>query len=150
MNKALAKVSKPDILIDNNIKSFISKNAYAINEQRIVGLTIKENDSRWQEELSNFNNVINQEITRPLKPIQVRASFYLATMKRPIFLYLEGKSYDVWHICFLSSEIKRKVDKLIVISPINAFEAWRSEFIEVFQDKRELHFMNLRDKNIMI
>ena len=36
MNKALAKVSKPDILIDNNIKSFISKNAYAINEQRIV------------------------------------------------------------------------------------------------------------------
>ena len=82
MNKALAKVSKPDILIDNNIKSFISKNAYAINEQRIVGLTIKENDSRWQEELSNFNNVINQEITRPLKPIQVRASFYLATMKR--------------------------------------------------------------------
>ena len=81
MNKALAKVSKPDILIDNNIKSFISKNAYAINEQRI-GLTIKENDSRWQEELSNFNNVINQEITRPLKPIQVRASFYLATMKR--------------------------------------------------------------------
>lgn len=46
----------------------------------------------------------------------------------------------------LSSEIKRKVDKLIVISPINAFEAWRSEFIEVFQDKRELHFMNLRDK----
>ena len=47
-----------------------------------LGLTIKENDSRWQEELSNFNNVINQEITRPLKPIQVRASFYLATMKR--------------------------------------------------------------------
>ena len=82
MNKALAKVSKPDILIDNNIKSFISKNAYAINEQKIAGLTIKENDSRWQEELSNFNNVINQEITRPLKPIQVRASFYLATMKR--------------------------------------------------------------------
>ena len=25
LNKALAKVSKPDILIDNNIKSFISK-----------------------------------------------------------------------------------------------------------------------------
>ena len=49
---------------------------------KIAGLTIKENDSRWQEELSNFNNVINQEITRPLKPIQVRASFYLATMKR--------------------------------------------------------------------
>ena len=54
LNKALSKVSKPDILIDNNIKSFISKNAYAINEQKIAGLTIKENDSRWQEELSKI------------------------------------------------------------------------------------------------
>lgn len=149
LNKALAKVSKPDILIDNNIKSFISKNAYAINEQRIAGLTIKENDSRWQEELSNFNNVINQEITRPLKPIQVRASFYLATMKRAANFSVPGAGKTAMMygtFAFLSSEIKRKVDKLIVISPINAFEAWRSEFIEVFQDKRELHFMNLRDK----
>src|SRR5699024_9591926 len=47
LNKALTKVSKPEILIDNNIKSFISKNAYAINEQKIAGLTIKENDERW-------------------------------------------------------------------------------------------------------
>ncbi|HGZ9093742.1 TPA: SNF2-related protein, partial [Staphylococcus aureus] len=114
-----------------------------------AGLTIKENDSRWQEELSNFNNVINQEITRPLKPIQVRASFYLATMKRAANFSVPGSGKTAMMygtFAFLSSEIKRKVDKLIVISPINAFEAWRSEFIEVFQDKRELHFMNLRDK----
>ena len=45
---------------------------------------------------------------------------------------------------YLSSIDQDKIDKLLVISPINAFEAWRSEFIEVFQDKRELHFMNLR------
>lgn len=132
LNKALSKVSKPDILIDNNIKSFISKNAYAINEQKIAGLTIKENDSRWQEELSNFNNVINQEITRPLKPIQVRASFYLATMKRAANFSVPGSGKTAMMygtFAFLSSEIKRKVDKLIVISPINAFEAWRSEIV---------------------
>lgn len=149
LNKALTKVSKPEILIDNNIKSFISKNAYAINEQKIAGLTIKKNDERWQEELSDFKKVINQEITRPLKPIQVRASFYLATMKRAANFSVPGAGKTAMMygtFAFLFSGVQRKVDKLLVISPINAFEAWRSEFIEVFQDKRELHFMNLREK----
>ncbi|MGX0288103.1 DEAD/DEAH box helicase [Staphylococcus epidermidis] len=149
LNKYLKKIEANEVLVSDEVQQFIKYNNYAIEEQKIAGLTIKENDSRWQEELSNFNNIINQEITRPLKPIQVRASFYLATMKRAANFSVPGAGKTAMMygtFAFLSSEIKRKVDKLIVISPINAFEAWRSEFIEVFQNKRELHFMNLRDK----
>ncbi|WP_232166418.1 DEAD/DEAH box helicase [Staphylococcus epidermidis] len=149
LNKYLKKIEANEVLVSDEVQQFIKYNNYAIEEQKIAGLTIKENDSRWQEELSNFNNIINQEITRPLKPIQVRASFYLATMKRAANFSVPGAGKTAMMygtFAFLSSEIKCKVDKLIVISPINAFEAWRSEFIEVFQNKRELHFMNLRDK----
>src|SRR5699024_724387 len=46
---------------------------------------------------------------------------------------------------YLSSAIINEVDKLLVISPLNAFEAWRTEFIEVFGEKRQLHYMNLKD-----
>ncbi|WP_436939375.1 SNF2-related protein [Staphylococcus xylosus] len=149
LNKVLSRMSKPKVSIDDNIKSFINKNAYAINEQKIAGLTIKENDERWQNEISRFSDIINHEITRPLKPIQVRASFYLAIMKRAANFSVPGAGKTAMMygtFAFLSSDVQSKVDKLLVISPINAFEAWRSEFIEVFQDKRELHFMNLRDK----
>ncbi|MEB7507577.1 DEAD/DEAH box helicase [Staphylococcus xylosus] len=149
LNKVLSRISKPKVSIDDNIKSFISKNAYAINEQKIAGLTIKENDERWQNEISRFNDIINHEITRPLKPIQVRASFYLAIMKRAANFSVPGAGKTAMMygtFAFLSSGVQRKVDKLLVISPINAFEAWRSEFIEVFQGKRELYFMNLRDQ----
>lgn len=149
LNKALIKVSKSEILMDDNIKSFISKNAYAINEQKIAGLTIKENDERWNKEISDFQEIINSEISRPLKPIQLRASFYLSIMKRAANFSVPGSGKTAMMygtFAYLSSIDQDKIDKLLVISPINAFEAWRSEFIEVFQDKRELHFMNLRDK----
>lgn len=149
LNKILNKVSYSNILLDDNVRKFISENTYAINEQKVAGLTIKENDGRWQEELSEFNDIINQEVTRPLKPIQIRASFYLATMKRAANFSVPGAGKTAMMygtFAFLSSEAQHKIDKLLVISPINAFESWRSEFIEIFQNKRELQFMNLRDK----
>lgn len=37
------------------------------------------------------------------------------------------------------------MNKLLVVSPLNAFAAWRSEFEAVFGIKRRLHYMNLRD-----
>ena len=46
---------------------------------------------------------------------------------------------------YLSSPEQDKVDKLLVISPLNAFAAWRTEFEKVFGSKRQLHYMNLRD-----
>ena len=139
LNKSLIKASKSEVLMDDNIKNFISRNAYAINEQRIAGLTIKENDERWQKELSDFNNILNQEITRPLKPIQVRASFYLTTMKRAANFSVPGAGktammYGTY--AYLSSDVQCKVDKLLVMCLFNAFEAWRSELIEVFKVTR--------------
>ncbi|WP_428700838.1 hypothetical protein [Staphylococcus coagulans] len=59
LNKILNKVSYSNILLDDNVRKFISENTYAINEQKVAGLTIKENDGRWQEELSEFNDIIN-------------------------------------------------------------------------------------------
>ena len=46
---------------------------------------------------------------------------------------------------YLSSYQVNEVNKLLVVSPLNAFAAWRSEFEAVFGIKRRLHYMNLRD-----
>ena len=47
---------------------------------------------------------------------------------------------------YLSAPVVNQVNKLLVVSPLNAFEAWRTEYIEVFGDKRSLTFMNLKEK----
>ena len=134
--------------VAEEIQAFIHQNQYAIEEQRVAGLTIKEYDQRWQEELNVFGQIIDTEISRPLKPQQLQASFYLATMKRAANFSVPGAGKTAMTygaFAYLSSNTINEVDKVLVISPLNAFEAWRTEFIEVFGDKRDLHFMNLKD-----
>lgn len=137
-----------DIEIDSEIQAFIAQNRYAINEQKVAGLTIKAYDERWQVELSRFEMIVNQEITRPLKVQQVQASFFLAIMKRAANFSVPGAGKTAMMygaFAYLSAPDVDEVNKLLVISPLNAFEAWRTEYQEVFGHKRKLRFMNLKD-----
>lgn len=148
INKALSRVGSTSLLISTEIQEYIQQNEYAINEQRIAGSTIKSLDDRWKEELNLFINILDEEITRPLKPEQLQASFYLAIMKKAANFSVPGAGktammYGAY--AYLSSKKIGRVKQLLVVSPINAFEAWRTEFIEVFGEKRILNYMNLRD-----
>lgn len=139
---------KGDLDVAQEIRAFIEQNRYAIDEQRIAGITIKEYDNRWNLELQQFEEIVDREISRPLKPQQIQASFYLATMKRAANFSVPGAGKTAMTygaFAYLSSSAMNEVNKVLVISPLNAFEAWRAEFVEVFGDKRSLHFMNLKD-----
>lgn len=134
--------------VDETIQLFITESEYAIVEQRIAGITIKDYDDRWNDELSNFKAIIDEEISRPLKPQQVQASFYFGKMKRAANFSVPGAGKTAMTygaFAYLSSTKVNEADKLLVISPINAFEAWKTEFVEVFGGKRKLHYMNLKD-----
>ena len=75
INKITSRIGV-ELEVDSEIQTFISQNYYAIEEQRIAGLTIKDYDDRWNEELKEFQNIIDSEITRPLKKQQDQASFF--------------------------------------------------------------------------
>lgn len=148
INKALSRVSETTLEISNEIQTYIQKNSYAINEQRIAGSTIKSFDERWHDELNEFKAILDKEITRPLKKEQLRASFYLAKMKRAANFSVPGAGKTAMMygaFAYLSSKIIGQMRRILVISPINAFESWRTEYIEVFGKKRFLNYMNLRD-----
>lgn len=147
INKINDKVDG-NLEIDDEIRAFIESSRYAIEEQKIAGITIKEYDERWNKEIEYFKRILDQEITRPLKPQQIQASFYLATMKRAANFSVPGAGKTAMAygaFAYLSSPQLNEVDKMLVISPLNAFEAWRAEYIEVFGSKRPLNFMNLKD-----
>lgn len=152
VNKLNAKLTKKGLnLIDmsSDVEDEIKRKKYYIDEQRDAGLTIKAKDSRWDAELESFSKIIANEISRPLKPDQERASFFLSKMKRAANFSVPGAGktammYGVF--AYLSSVAIDKVDKLFVVCPLNAFEAWKKEFVEVFGTKRNLFFMNLKDK----
>ncbi|HDR7797308.1 TPA: DEAD/DEAH box helicase [Bacillus tropicus] len=148
INKALSRLSTVSLVISAEIQAYIQQNKYAINEQRIAGSTIKASDERWKSELITFEGILEEEITRPLKPEQLQASFYLATMKRAANFSVPGAGKTAMMygaFAYLSSKKIRKIRRLLVVSPINAFEAWRTEYIEVFGEKRYLNYMNLKE-----
>ncbi len=110
---------------------------------------IKKGNSHWQSEFENFEHIVSSEVTRPLKPEQEKASFYLSMMKRAANFSVPGAGktammYGTY--AFLSSEAEQEVDRILIVCPLNAFAAWQTEYKEVFGSKRVLRFLNLRDK----
>lgn len=148
LSHALSKSNGVSLEISDDILLYIQQNKYAINEQRVAGSTIKSTDERWTDELNIFKQILASEITRPLKQEQLQASFYLSTMKRAANFSVPGAGKTAMMygaFAYLSSKNVGKVRQILVVSPINAFEAWRTEFIEVFGVKRTLNYMNLKD-----
>ena len=149
LNRRLQRKGLPEVQASNKFNQFVQQRQYYIKEQSQAGLTIKDGDPRWQHEFDNFKEVVSQEITRPLKPEQEKASFFMTIMKRAANFSVPGAGKTAMMygtFAYLSSPRVNEVDKLLVVSPLNAFAAWRTEFEAVFGPKRKLHYLNMRDK----
>lgn len=149
LNRRLKRKGLPQVQTSKNFDHFVQQQKYYINEQSQAGLTIKDEDPRWQDEFKIFKTIVNQEISRPLKVEQEKASFFMTIMKRAANFSVPGAGKTAMMygtFAYLSSPKVDKIDKLLVVSPLNAFAAWRTEFKAVFGPKRRLHYLNLRDK----
>lgn len=148
LNKSLDRKGLPTVKLSQKYQEFIQQSKYYIKEQSDAGLTIKGADHRWDKELADFCEIVSQEVERPLKKEQERASFFLTKMKRAANFSVPGAGKTAMMygtFAYLSSSEINKVNHLLVICPLNAFEAWRKEFRAVFGKKRQLGFMDLKD-----
>ena len=148
LNKRLDKKGFPTVKLSQKYQEFIKQSKYYIKEQSDAGLTIKDADHRWDKELADFCKVVSQEVSRPLKKEQERASFFLTKMKRAANFSVPGAGKTAMMygaFAYLSSPKIDEVNRLLVVCPLNAFEAWRKEFVAVFGEKRQLNFMDLKD-----
>ena len=148
LNKRLDKKGLPTVKLSQKYQDFIKQSKYYIKEQSDAGLTIKDADHRWDKELADFCKFVSQEVSRPLKKEQERASFFLTKMKRAANFSVPGAGKTAMMygaFAYLSSSKIDEVNRLLVVCPLNAFEAWRKEFVAVFGEKRQLNFMDLKD-----
>lgn len=141
-----------NFIVSSRVDNFINTQKYSIEEYRKSGLTLKNRDSRWKEEFIEFKKVVEAEVNRPLKPLQLHSAMYMLTQKRAANFSVPGAGKTAMLLgvfAYLNSKQKGEVIKrILVVSPINAFLSWKDEFQSVFQEKKELRVLSVHDQSI--
>lgn len=138
------------LVVSDSVLNYIEAMKFQISEIAKRGAAMKAEDAIFLHDLENFEKIVNREITRPLRGIQNWVSFYMAKMKRVANFSVpgSGKTSMVYGAyAYLSSPEINDIDKIVVISPKNAFLAWKEEFNKVFGVKRNLVELDIHDSN---
>lgn len=141
-----------NFIVSSRVNNFINAQKYSIEEYRKSGLTLKNRDSRWEEEFIEFKKVVEGEVDRPLKPLQLQSAMYMLTQKRAANFSVPGAGKTAMILglfAYLNSKQKGEIIKrILVVCPINAFLSWKDEFQLVFQAKKELRVLSIHDQSI--
>ena len=144
--------NKINFIVSSRVDNFINAQKYSIEEYRKSGLTLKNQDNRWKEEFTEFQQVVNTETSRPLKPLQLQSAMYMLTQKRAANFSVPGAGKTAMLLgvfAYLNSRKKGEpIKRLLVVSPINAFMSWKDEFKAVFESKKELRVISIHDESI--
>lgn len=125
----------------------------SIEQYRYMGVALKENVNRFEDEFALFRNVISESVSRPLKTLHLQSAFYMYKMARAANFSVPGagKTAMVLGVFAYLNSGKAKfgefVSRILVVSPINAFESWKSEFQKTFGPKKKLRVVDVQDGN---
>lgn len=98
---------------------------------------IRNNDID-DKELANFTRIVsNGEFKRTLMPYQLLASYHLAFSQNTCNFSVPGSGktttvLSAYYYLNHTDDTSKHIDKLLVIGPLAAFVAWKSEFKECF------------------
>lgn len=94
-----------------------------------IGNHIKSKDFIDSDEFNRFKNLINSMVLRPLREAQALASYHAIKMIRTMNFSVPGSGKTASLLAsFIYLKHFNKVDKLVVLGPINSFKAWREEY----------------------
>lgn len=136
-----------NFVVADSVTNYIDSSRYEIDKISKQGIELKSEAPELKEKLDQFVRIVNHEVSRPLRPIQEWVSFYMMLMQRVGNFSVpgSGKTAMVYGTyAYLSSKEVRKIDQMVVIGPKSSFLAWKTEFAEVFGDKRTLNVLDVQ------
>lgn len=145
------------VVVSKSVKEFLSRNKYSIEQYKILGNLYKDEISKFpinmRDRYLEFSETVQSEVERPLYEEHLRAAYYEYEMARGANFSVPGAGKTAMLLgvfAYLNREDtpeNEKVDRILVCSPINAFESWRREFKAVFGDKKELKSIDCQSSN---
>lgn len=157
VTKKRAERKKILVTVSKAVKEFIERNRYSIEQYKILGKVYKNDLLEFPEvkrtSFEYFSNIVQQEVTRPLRDIHLRAAFFEYEMMRAANFSVPGAGKTAMllgvfaYLNRIDEDNNEKLDRILVISPINAFDSWKREFKAVFGDKKKLRSIDTQNKN---
>lgn len=134
-----------ELLISNNLKSFLeSKELYA-QKRRSLGIAIKQKMSLLNNDFEKFKKILNSNMERELRSPQIWDAYHISKMYRSANFSVPGSGKTtIVYGAFAYLSYLEKVDKVVVIGPLNSFTSWIKEFNLCFGQFKELKLFDYK------
>ena len=144
------------VSVSDAVKEYIIRNKYSIEHYKILGEVYKGEPCYFPMEkrkyFEEFSQIVQNEVARPLREAHLRAAYFQYEMMRAANFSVPGAGKTAMLLgvfAYLNREDcnpNEKLDRILVISPLNAFESWKKEFKTVFGEKKELRVIDAQNK----
>lgn len=146
--KRYCKRNELNYRLSGRLNSYIKSKDLQLEKRVKLGVDVKNQEESVANAFKTFERIVNRELKRRLRPLQMWGSFHLCLMTKAANFSVPGtgKTSIVYGAYgFLSSDEKNEVDKVIVIGPKNSFLAWKEEFGANFGNKRKLNYYDIHE-----
>lgn len=130
--KVLERYGYSVVLSKSYIEHQNASNA-RIEERVLAGLAIKRQDASVLDRFEEFRIVVDKEMTRRLRDKQAWDAFFMTVMGRSANFSVPGSGKTAAVLgMFAYLHAKGMAKRVVVVSPINAFQSWRDEWEACF------------------
>lgn len=137
-----------EVIVTKSVKEYLQQYKYSIEKYKILGEVFKGELNNFPSDkklcYEEFANIVQSEVTRPLYNLHLRAAYYLYEMAKAANFSVPGAGKTAMilgvfaYLNRLDIQENEKIERLLVICPLNAFDSWKREFKLVFGDKKRL------------
>ena len=135
-----------NVKVSKAVYEFIDQNKYSIEKYKILGDVFKKDVENFPYDkkvtYKEFSEIVQSEVSRPLYELHLRSAYYKYEMARAANFSVPGAGKTAMVLgvfAFLNREDisnNERIDRILVVSPLNAFDSWKKEFRAVFGNKK--------------
>lgn len=148
VTKERAQKKDIPVIVSKAVSEYLQQYKYSIEKYKILGDVYKGalDDFPVDKKISyqEFSEIVQAEVARPLYELHLRSAYFMYEMARAANFSVPGAGKTAMvlgvfaYLNRYDAPTNEKIDRILVVSPLNAFDSWKSEFKAVFGNKKTL------------
>lgn len=160
ITKERAKRKNIHVTVTNSVIEYLEQYKYSIEKYKILGNVYKGELDNFPndkiEVFKEFSDIIQSEVTRPLYELHLRSAYFMYEMSRAANFSVPGAGKTAMilgifaYLNRLGIQENERIDRLLVVCPLNAFDSWKVEFKKYLVKRNYLNLLILKLLRILI